>query len=52
MKIHKFNVFHVRALYHTKTLITLLGRNMQECVTIDDKTLFVHLLMISVFEDS
>jgi hypothetical protein len=107
-----FNVFHVRALYHTKTQITnkctkrvlssivihsymfrpcwaifrenfplplhwgctlqlsenvLLtvycivfgdenpprsgpgrGRNMQECVTIDDKTLFVHLLVISV----
>jgi hypothetical protein len=25
------------------------GRNMQECVTIDDKTLFVRLLVISVF---
>jgi hypothetical protein len=25
------------------------GRNMLECVTIDDKTLFVHLLEISVF---
>jgi hypothetical protein len=24
-------------------------RNMQECVTIDDKTLFVYLLVISVF---
>jgi hypothetical protein len=24
------------------------GRNRQECVTIDDKVLFVHLLVISV----
>jgi hypothetical protein len=29
--------------------MTQQGRNMQECVTIDDKTLFVHLLVISVF---
>jgi hypothetical protein len=30
--------------------MTQQGRNMLECVTIDDKTLFVHLLVISVFE--
>jgi hypothetical protein len=29
--------------------MTQQGRNMHECVTIDDKTLFVHLLVISVF---
>jgi hypothetical protein len=29
--------------------MTQRGGNMQECVTIDDKTLFVHLLVISVF---
>jgi hypothetical protein len=29
--------------------MTQQGRNMEECVTIDDKTLFVHLLVISVF---
>jgi hypothetical protein len=29
--------------------MTQQGRNMYECVTIDDKTLFVHLLVISVF---
>jgi hypothetical protein len=29
--------------------MTQHGRNMQECVTIDDKTLFMHLLVISVF---
>jgi hypothetical protein len=29
--------------------MTEQGRNMWECVTIDDKTLFVHLLVISVF---
>jgi hypothetical protein len=29
--------------------MTQQGRNMWECVTIDDKTLFVHLLVISVF---
>jgi hypothetical protein len=28
--------------------MTQQGRNMQECVTIDE-TLFVHLLVISVF---
>jgi hypothetical protein len=28
--------------------MTQQGRNMEECVTIDDKTLFVHLLVISV----
>jgi hypothetical protein len=28
--------------------MTQQGRNMQECVTIDDKTLFVHLLVINV----
>jgi hypothetical protein len=26
--------------------MTQQGRNMHECVTIDDKTLFVHLLVI------
>jgi hypothetical protein len=29
--------------------MTQQGRNMYECVTIDDKTLFTHLLVISVF---
>jgi hypothetical protein len=29
--------------------MTQQGRNMWECVTIDDKALFVHLLVISVF---
>jgi hypothetical protein len=29
--------------------MTQQGRNMWEGVTIDDKTLFVHLLVISVF---
>jgi hypothetical protein len=29
--------------------MTQQGRNMCECVTIDDKTLFVHLFVISVF---
>jgi hypothetical protein len=29
--------------------MTQQGRNVYECVTIDDKTLFVHLLVISVF---
>jgi hypothetical protein len=29
--------------------MTQQGRNMYECVTIEDKTLFVHLLVISVF---
>jgi hypothetical protein len=29
--------------------MTQQGRNMQECVTIDDKILFVYLLVISVF---
>jgi hypothetical protein len=29
--------------------MTRQGRNMKECVTIDDKTLFVYLLVISVF---
>jgi hypothetical protein len=29
--------------------LTPQGRNMWECVTIDHKTLFVHLLVISVF---
>jgi hypothetical protein len=29
--------------------MTQQGRNMHECVTIDDKTLFVHLLVIRVF---
>jgi hypothetical protein len=29
--------------------LTQQCRNMYECVTIDDKTLFVHLLVISVF---
>jgi hypothetical protein len=29
--------------------MTQQGRNMYECVTIDDKTLLVHLLVISVF---
>jgi hypothetical protein len=29
--------------------MTQQGRNMYECVMIDDKTLFVHLLVISVF---
>jgi hypothetical protein len=28
--------------------MTQQGRNMYECVTTDDKTLFVHLLVISV----
>jgi hypothetical protein len=28
--------------------MTQQGRNMWECVTIDDKALFVHLLVISV----
>jgi hypothetical protein len=108
--LYEFNVFHVGALYYTKTLITnkcakrvlssprsrpavqagtaessripkqrstqstarshstikcklsvtitkkfslkvphQQGRNMYACVTIDDKTLFVHLLVISLF---
>jgi hypothetical protein len=29
--------------------MTQQGRNMYKCVTIDDKTRFVHLLVISVF---
>jgi hypothetical protein len=29
--------------------MTQQGRNMKDCVTIDDKTLFVDLLVISVF---
>jgi hypothetical protein len=29
--------------------MTQQGRNMYECVTIDDKTLLVHVLAISVF---
>jgi hypothetical protein len=29
--------------------MTQQGRNMQECVTIGDKTLFVYLLVISAF---
>jgi hypothetical protein len=29
--------------------MTQQGQNMYECVTVDDKTLFVHLLVISVF---
>jgi hypothetical protein len=29
--------------------MTQQGRNMYECVMIDDKTLFAHLLVISVF---
>jgi hypothetical protein len=29
--------------------MTQKGRNMYECVTIDDKALFVHFLVISVF---
>jgi hypothetical protein len=29
--------------------MTQQSRNMWECVTIDDKTLFVHLLVISIF---
>jgi hypothetical protein len=29
--------------------MTQQARNIEECVTIDDKTLFVHLLVISVF---
>jgi hypothetical protein len=29
--------------------MTQQGRNMYECVTIDDKTVSVHLLVISVF---
>jgi hypothetical protein len=29
--------------------MTQQSRNMYECVTIDDKTLFVYLLVISVF---
>jgi hypothetical protein len=29
--------------------MTKQDRNMQECATIDDKTFFVHLLVISVF---
>jgi hypothetical protein len=29
--------------------MTQQGLSMQDCVTIDDKTLFVHLLVISVF---
>jgi hypothetical protein len=29
--------------------MTQQGRNMWECVTIGDKTLFVHLLVNSVF---
>jgi hypothetical protein len=29
--------------------MTQQGRNMYECVTIDDKTLFVHLLVITGF---
>jgi hypothetical protein len=28
--------------------MTQWARNMYECVTIDDKTLFVHLLVISI----
>jgi hypothetical protein len=30
-------------------MIPQQGRNMYVCVTFDDKTLFVHLLVISVF---
>jgi hypothetical protein len=29
--------------------MTQQGQNMSQCVTIDGKTLFVHLLVISVF---
>jgi hypothetical protein len=32
--------------------MTQQGRNMYECVTTDDKTLFVHLFVISVFVES